>query len=198
MAQSNAMSTKRDKVSIQLPLGGHSFSTEGREALRGADVVALLPTPRTTLVPSEALDVADLASHLAAVGLAPRIGQLAVATEAVDGMVAVMAVDETCDAALRTVAHSLVYSSPLNRAVDVKQGVVLSLVEGVLYVRIFNDGLQLAEAMEAVTEADIYYYLEMLNRVYHIYNISAYVAGGSVTLMNVCKRLFNEVKQCEL
>lgn len=188
-----------NKVSIQLPLGGHSFSCEDlRRAvpqLPASGVVSIvLPTHKTTLVPMEILQTTDAVSCLAAVGLMPLPSECVVCSPAVDGMVAVMAVDGECHKMLcRELGSAVRYMSPLLSLHNADKEVVLSLVENVLYVRLYNDGLRFAEAMLLAEDADVIFMLQSLHNVYNIYNMRARIVDGESRLRALCKRLFRDV-----
>ena len=82
----------KNKVSIRLESGGHSFSEEqlSKALASGEGVEVEIITPRTTLMPAEArLAPAEV---LRMAGLAPLATECAVESVAVDGRVAVMAV----------------------------------------------------------------------------------------------------------
>lgn len=181
----------KNKVSIRLESGGHSFSEEqlSRALASGEGVEVEIITPRTTLMPAEAhLAPAEV---LRMAGLAPLATECAVESVAVDGRVAVMAVDSALCARLS--GCSVAYLSPLASVDCSREGVQLNLIGSVLYLHIVEDGvLRVAEALPVATDADILYYLERFNEVYLIYNRAVYIKGDD-RLAPIVRRVFKSV-----
>lgn len=191
MAQHNS----QDKVSIRLVSGGHSFSdTELRDALAsGKDVEVEFITPRSVLVPSDmALAPADA---LHASGITLKNSECAVATPAIDGRVAVMAIDAEQHHRLeQMLGEHFCYASPLAEVNTKRDGVSMMLCNKTLYMHIVTDGvLCFSEALMAENEADILYYLERCNEVYLIYNKVAYITGECHRLKPLTGRVFRSV-----
>lgn len=166
---SNDRPTRTKRVSVQLTLDGHFFSADAREACRGAEEVELL-TPATLLVPRPQFDPQHGAALFAAAGLPLAEGTEIVTASAgqsddeAEELLALIAVDgatrqaleELCDAGVR-------YTTPLLSPVKTKEPVVrICDTEHVLYIRLFDAGLQLAEAIPVETEQDRLYLLERL------------------------------------
>ena len=145
------------KVSIQLALDGHSFSTPLPAAAGEEPVEVELLTPKTMLVPAELFDEERGAELLAANGMAPSGDECVVCSDPAQETVALMAVPA---AALQPVTERfgerLFYTSPLLHAVATTTPVVwLCLRSGLLYVRVCDPALQLAEVIPAPDEADV-------------------------------------------
>ena len=184
-----------NNVSIRLKSGGHSFSGVELDALRGAKqpVEVVLLTAKTTLVPVEFFDMAHAADYLADVGLATSGDEVVVTSRPVDGVVAVMAVAGRTLADLQSIATEVVFTSPLLAEQRVEQGSVLSLEDDLLYVSVYGDGLRFAEVMEIKSDADILYYLTVIDEVYAIFNMSAHAKGDAARLQRLCKQIFNNL-----
>lgn len=181
----------QNKVSIRLESGGHSFSEEQltKAVASGERVEMEIITPRTTLMPADAHLSPDEVLRMA--GLAPLATECAVKSEAVDGRVAVMAVDSALCARLKEC--SAVFSSPLSSVDCSREGAMLNLIGSVLYLHIVEGGvLRVAEALPVANDADILYYLERFNEVYLIYNKAAYIKGGS-RIETIAKKFFKSV-----
>lgn len=181
----------QNKVSIRLESGGHSFSEEAlAEAIASGDRVEVeIVSPRTTLMPADAHLSPDEVLRMA--GLAPLASECAVMSEAVDGRVAVMAVDSALCARLKEC--SAVFSSPLSSVDCSREGTMLNLIGSVLYLHIVEGGvLRVAEALPVANDADIVYYLERFNEVYLIYNKAAYIKGGN-RIEAIAKKFFKSV-----
>ena len=113
--------------------------------------------------------------------------------------VALMAVPA---AALQPVAERfgerLFYTSPLLHAVATTTPVVwLCLRSGLLYVRVCDPALQLAEVIPAPDEADILYFIERLSGSFELKHYALRAAGDDPrALMKLLGPLFSEAT-CE-
>ncbi len=88
------------------------------------------------------------------------------------------------------------YSTPLLSAATLARGVVLQRIDDLLFVRIYDDGLQMAEVMTAANDADVVYLLSTIDREYHIYNTECRIVGQSGGLIEICKTIFKHAS-CE-
>jgi hypothetical protein len=188
------------KVSIRLLSGGHSFSASAIDQAAkslGSDAVVELITPKTTLVPATVFRAELAAEYLDMLGLAPSIDEAVVFSPEVDDRVAVMAINKACFAHLSLVfGDAVTFVSPLIMGRVPKDGVIIELIDGVLYVRIFNGGMLFGEAIEAKNDADLLFAVESINQVYHIYNMRVR-AKGDVARLKLCfKNLFTNL-ECE-
>lgn len=183
-----------NKVSIRIESGGHSFSAEAVRVDDNAHVEAVVSTPKTALVPAELFAAADAEAHLAAVGVVPEADEQVVCSGVVDGTVAVMAIASECAETLRLRYGSrLSFLSPLQEEETIAKGSHIRLDGDVLYVRVYNDGMRLAEALEVASDADVLYYLESIHRVYDIYNMYARAWGDVERLKRVAGRCFKNL-----
>jgi hypothetical protein len=188
------------KVSIRLLSGGHSFSASAIDQAAKSvigDAVVEIVTPKTTLVPAAVFRAEVAVDCLAMVGLAPSIDEVVVFSPEVDDRVAVMAINKACFAHLSLVfGDAVTFVSPLIMGRVPKDGVLIELVDSVLYVRIFNGGMLFGEAIEAKNDADLLFAIESINKVYHIYNMRVR-AKGDVARLKLCfKNLFTNL-ECE-
>lgn len=189
-----------DRVSIQLPLGGHSFSADdiSADVIGGTlPVEIILPSRQTMLVPEQEFDTAVAGALLSTAGMPCREGQCAVYTRPLCGMVGIMAVEESLHKTLREVfGERIYYSTPLLSTATLARGVVLQRIDDLLFVRIYDDGLQMAEVMTAANDADVVYLLSTIDREYHIYNTECRIVGESGGLLEICKTIFKHAS-CE-
>lgn len=185
------------KVSIQLPLSGHSFSAADltaavREGQCPVEIV--LPAAQTLLVPEEEFVSTLAEAYLAAAGMSCRQEQCCVCTQAVNGIVAVMAIERTTHEALHDAfGDRMYYATPLLAPCTVQRGVVLQRIETLLYARVFDDGLQFAEVLPLQNESDLRYHLAKLDSLYHIYNMEAHIVGNPAGLAEVCRPIFKHL-----
>ena len=157
---SNLTSTNK-KVSIQVKLGGRSFSANNIVA-DNADVVEfVIDTPRVTLAPREAITPApdNAPSFLTLCSKACHINEQSVCSELQSDIVAIMAIDsEALASIVEKWGSRASFSSPL---LDMRHSeescLTIDASEKVCYMRLFNNGLQRAEANVATTAEDILY-----------------------------------------
>ena len=179
-----------NNVSIRLMSGGHTFSNQDIESVKGAGENAMVEfvTPKTVLRPEQGFDATNAKSDLEAVGYVVADDEVVVSSPAYNGRVAVMAVNAKCVEAIVAVNASISYSSPLLSGEDMAEGSYIALYGNVLYVRVYKAGLRLAEAMVVETDADVIFYLESINRVYGIYNMYAHASGDVERLNKLCRK----------
>lgn len=184
----------QNKVSIRLKSGGHSFSASELSTIAGGESVEVVVlTAKTALVPAEVFSAEHAASYLVDMGLSPAANECIVCSENRNGIVAVMAINRECFDALQRANVGVSYTSPLVDNDSMEQGSVLMLEDGLLYVRVYNEGLRFAEVMECGSDADVLYYLSVVNEAYNIYNMHARAKGDVARLKRVCKGLFKEL-----
>lgn len=190
-------------VSIQLLLGGHSFSKQiaaRRAEVDAAERVTLyVPASKSVAVPAEHYVEASAAEHLMALGNAPSIDECIVADTATEGVVVLMAMERTMRDEIEACCGGRVeYRSPMFMDEAVADGVILRLAHDVLFVRLYVDGkLLLAEAVVAKNDADVIYYLASIDEAYAIFNNTcARVRGEVKRLRPIAKRLFKHLS-CE-
>jgi hypothetical protein len=192
--------TNKSYVSIQLPLGGHSFSSNMLGSLsidNNTTICAVVDTHKCCIVPRELLNSDNIHSHLHNVGIAIENNEIVVCGYDKE-MVAVIAMSSECHQALTAKYESRIcFTTPLLTTPLPEQGSVLRLSNKTLYVRIVNEGLKLMEAIEVNNDADILYALETINSVHGIYNMYARAEGDTKRLTKLCKKLFNNLEICE-
>ena len=181
-----------NNVSIRLMSGGHAFSNNDIEAIKsvGNGAVVEIVTEKTVLRPEVGFVLADAEQDLVATGYVVAENEVVVHATMQNGRVAVMAVSAKCVEAIEALGIKVCYSSPLLYGDDILEGSQIALYNNVLYVSVFKNGLLFAEAMTVVSDADILFYLESVNRVYGIYNMFARAIGDVERLGKVCRKSF--------
>lgn len=147
-------------MSIQVKLDGRSFSADKITVAEGAEQVEfLLDTPRVTLAPREEVSLDSASELLRIVGKPCRSSEQSVCSELQADIVAVMAIDSN-------MLHSIVkqwgsratFTSPL---LDMRHSeescLTIDTTDKVCYIRLFEGGLQRAEAIDATTPEDVLY-----------------------------------------
>ena len=149
-------------MSIQVKLGGLSFSADKGLIAHDADVVEfVIDTPRVTLVPREESPLDSAESLLRIIGKPCRANECAICSEPQSDIVAVMAIDSTAYATITEQWGSrALFSSPL---LDMRHSeehcLTVDISDKVCYMRLFENGLQRAEAYDISTSEDILYYV---------------------------------------
>lgn len=184
-------------VSIQLKLGGHSFSATALPATDGELVCELL-TPKTLLVPQEEFDAAAAEKLLEAAGMPRAEHECAVWSDPGQTAVAVMAFGCAQIEALRTHCGArLQFTSPLLfKPTCAAQAVWLCRKDDLLYIKVYDNGLRMAEVVTVQTEADLVYYTEMLHRAFELARYELCLAGefdGAARKM--LRRYFSNIRE---
>ena len=156
---SNPISTNK-KVSIQVKLGGRSFSADKFATEENtAEVEFVIDTPRVTLAPRCEVSLDNAAELLCIVGKSCHSNEQSVCSELQADIVAVMAIDSL---ALKAISEKwgsrASFTSPL---LDMRHSdeycLTIDCTEEVCYMRLFDEGLCRAEAYEAATPEDVLY-----------------------------------------
>ena len=149
------------KVSIQVKLGGRSFSAEDISVAEGAEPIEfVIDTPRVTLAPREEVSLDNAAALLSLTGKACHSNEQSVCSELQNDIVAIIAIDsKALESIVAKWSSRASFSSPL---LDMRHSDELCLTidasEQVCYMRLFDSGLQRVEANVATTAEDILYY----------------------------------------
>lgn len=181
------------KVSIQVKLGGRSFSAHNATTAEGAEHIEIVvDTPRVTLAPRSEVSLDTAAELLSIVGKPCRISEQSVCSELQQDIVAVMAIDIHALASIIERWGSRVsFTSPL---LDMRHSDTTSLTidctDDVCYMRLFNDGLQRAEAYNATAAEDVLYLA--ISWLGEQRNIPIYIKGGSATA-KLLRKYFKQV-----
>ncbi len=148
------------KVSIQVKLGGLSFSAESVAAADNAEQVEfVIDTPRVLLAPREEVSLDCAGELLRLIGKPCRANEQSVCSELQSDIVAIMAIDTNAlSAIVERWGGRASFSSPL---LDMRHSeencLTINATDKVCYLRLFNGGLQRAEAFDATTAEDVLY-----------------------------------------
>ena len=175
----NNLTIDNKKVSIQVKLGGRSFSADNIALPESTESVEfIIDTPRVVLAPrgEVSLDSADELLRIA--GKPCRSNEQSVCSELQADIVAVMAIDSE---ALRSIAKlnnvAISFTSPLLDMRHCNENcMTMDIVNNVCYARLFDDGLRCAEAFDVASSDDILYIVaEWLNNR----DIPIYIKGAT-------------------
>ena len=148
------------KVSIQVKLGGLSFSAERIVVADGIEQVEfVIDTPRVTLAPREEVSLDCAGELLRIVGKPCRTNEQSVCSELQSDIVAIMAIDTNAlSAIVERWGNRASFSSPL---LDMRHSeescLTIDATDRACYLRLFRSGLQRAEAYDATTVEDVLY-----------------------------------------
>ena len=139
------------KASIRLASGGRFFSASTLAGIaEGADVDVIIDTARVTLVPQQMAESVSAERLLAITGQSPLADEVAIFSDAVNEKVAVVAVNkdayETLMSRLGSKMH--IYSPLQSDNYSHGRGLAIEVSENICYLRLYNNGLQLAEAVD--------------------------------------------------
>ena len=190
----SSISVSNNEVSIQLPLGGHSFSVAALDDALGGEhpqsARCTVLTPRTTLVPRECFDASSAEKYLRIAGVPCRGDETVVTCDAeAQRAVAVMAVSSECLGALRErFGERLSFASPLCDSRDCKEPAVLLHRAGdLIYIKVYGPELQLAEAVEISSDADVLQLLHDLEGALEVSRCAVVCSGDDCD--RLCRRL---------
>lgn len=150
-----------NKVSIQVKLGGRSFSASRVAVAEGVEHVEfVIDTPRVTLAPREEVTLDNAAAILRLVGKPCHANEQSVCSELQAEIVAIIAIDGIAlEEIVGKWGSRASFTSPL---LDMRHSdehcLTVDVTDKVCYLRLFNDGLQRAEAYEVATPEDTLYY----------------------------------------
>lgn len=196
----NNIDKRFKEVSIQLSLGGHSFSEAGanlRPAPRGdaappaptlgQSPAVALDTHRVALIPEALFRAEDAEACLRTDGLAPAEGERTVLCDPVGGIAAVAAFDGAALDAVRRAAPLARFVSPLQLlAADTAPSAVQISVQGPrVYLTVRGEALRYAHVLPFDGDADLVYYLTRLGELFPIKDYTIYIYAEAPT----CKTL---------
>ncbi len=189
-----------NSVSIRSLSDGHSFSAKQIATMAEELGMVLIPSAKSIAVPREYADASSAVGMLRDCAMSPAPNERVIVTPDADGVAVAMAVSNDVAEQL----NGRIAVSPLQVGGDFDRGVSLWLSRGVAFVRVYDNGLRLAEAVDVATMADLRYVLELLDATYNIYSTRARVTadsepwiGSFVELSKMMNQLFKDVV-CEL
>ena len=147
-------------MSIQVKLGGRSFSADNIAVAEDVEQVEfVIDTPRVVLAPREKISLDTASELLRIVGKPCRSNEQSVCSELQADIVATMAIDADILASIIAKwGSSATFTSPL---LDMRHSeescLTIDTTDKVCYMRLFDGGLQRAEAHDATTPEDVLY-----------------------------------------
>ena len=173
--------SNNNKVSIQVKLGGRSFSADKIAVAEGAEQVEfVIDTPRVVLAPREEVSLDTASKLLRIVGKPCRSNEQSVCSELQADIVAIMAIDaEALASIVEKWGSRASFTSPL---LDMRHSeeacLTVDATDKVCYMRLFDGGLQRAKAFDATTPEDVLY---LVNEWLGSNNIPIYIKGSNET-----------------
>ena len=178
---SNPISNNK-KVSIQVKLGGRSFSADNFVVAEDVEQVeCIIDTPRVMLAPREEVSLDTAAELLRAIGKPCRTNEQSVCSELHSDIVAIMAIDaEALASIVAKWGSRTTFTSPL---LDMRHSeescLTIDTTDKVCYLRLFDGGLQRAEAHDATTPEDV---LHLVNEWISGNATPIYIKGSTETI----------------
>lgn len=197
----NPSAAAQHKVSIQLKLGGHSFSADTLGAIPDdAAVEASVGTQRCVLVPKELFSTAAMEAILAGNGTPCGEDETPVHSDPSAGIVAVMAVaTATLEQLLERFGDRIAFTTPLLMAPDSEAPTVrLHAEDTLLYIAVFRKGLQFAEIFPLRTADDELCLLQRIGQQFGETAFRIVVSGERCRKRRkVFARYYKQVTECE-
>ena len=191
------LTVNNKKVSIQVTLGGLSFSADKTTIAEDVESIEIvIDTPRVTLAPREEISIDSATELLRIAGKPCRSNEQSVCSELQADIVAAIAIDrEALTSIVEKWGSRLSFTSPLldMRHSD-KRCITLDISKQVCYIRLFNDGLQYAEAATYSTAEDVLYFVNEASNGDN--DIPIYIKGGN-DIAKLLRRYY-KVVICEL
>ena len=154
------LSINNKKVSIQVKLGGLSFSAD--KIVVAEDIEQeefIIDTPRVILAPRKEVSLDTASELLRIVGKPCRSNEQSVCSELQADIVAVIAIDgKALSAIVERWGSRASFTSPLlDMRHSEEECLTIDATDKVCYLRLFRSGLQRAEAFDATTPEDVLY-----------------------------------------
>ena len=194
----------QNRVSIQLTLGGHSFSAEslraaaeklaqaGGKAPVGVEVL----TEKTQLVPREEFAAETAGAYLRVAGTGCGAHEIPVWSDPARPVVAVMAADAEAVGMLREkFGGRLRFVSPLlSEPALPPRATWFSLRGELLYIKVYDGGLQFAEVVPCTGGEDFRFLLERLSAAFPLADFAAGISGDAgPEPVKALKRYFKKI-----
>ena len=192
-----------NKVSIRRTSDGHSFSFPPLENHKPEEsetpVEIELLTPGTLLVPAAAFAPEKAAALLAAAGITVGENDRIVTSDSTAPAIALMTLDEPTARRIEPLFGSRArYTTPLLHELKIEGPTVwMRHTPELLYIKVYDDGLQFAEVIAISDPTDTEYLFERLNAVFPLAQFTLRYTGDTDRALD--KRLRNRFKKtiCE-
>ena len=149
-------------MSIQVKLGGRSFSADNFAAAESAEQVEfVIDTPRVTLAPRGEVSIDNASELLRIVGKTCLDNEQSVCSELQADIVAIMAIDhKALNSIVEKWGSRAAFSSPL---LDMRHSddyaLTIDCTDNICYMRLFDEGLRRAEAYAITAPEDVLYHV---------------------------------------
>ncbi len=186
------------KASIRLASGGRFFSaTKLDNVADGGDIVVTVDTARVTLVTPQIATALSAEDILAINGQALLSDEVAVVSDEVDGKIAVIAVYKGAYELLsEKFSERLHFSSPLLSTTHSEQKALsIEVSENNYYIRLYNGGLQVAEALELASADELLYYVANILDIAQVTIPYIYISGATKECVKLLKKYYKVI--CE-
>lgn len=186
------------KASIRLASGGRFFSaTKLDNVADKGDIVVTVDTPRVTLVTPQIATALSAEDILAINGQTLLSDEVAVLSDEVDGKIAVIAVYKSAYELLsEKFSERLHFSSPLLSTTHSEQkGLSIEVSENNYYIRLYNGGLQIAEALELTSADELLYYVANILEITQQPTPYIYISGANKECVKLLKKYYKVI--CE-
>ncbi len=158
------------RMTIRLASDGHSCRFDLSRAARADEIVAVVSSAQTQLVPAEMFDPERSAAYLELAGMAARASQTVVTSDPEADIVAVMAVERSVlECFGETIREKIRFTSPLLHTPAATRSVLwLEVERTLLYIKVYDDEgqLRLAEVIVAEDDDERLYYLTRLRDIH--------------------------------
>lgn len=192
--------TATKKVSIQLKLGGHSFSSDmlPAEAADADMTEVIVPTEKCVLVPASVFEPQAAEQYLSINGLPCDMNECAVCSQEKDGTVAVIAVASECVKIINDYTKGkAVFTTPLLHKYDNRGNTLyIYIYGGVAFLKLYNDDkLRFAEAVRICNNDDVLYYTSLLAEEFDLGSYAINVSGDSASnVVHLLKHYYKNVR----
>lgn len=192
------LAPKSKRVSIQHLLGGHSSSVPPIPAdicEADAAIEFVVNTSRVTLVPLELFEESAASDYLAVNGIILRSDEAVVWSKPEQERVAIMAINAELLANIQeqTGGREYTFTTPLlDDSHTCGDSLVVTCIDGVAYIRLYEETLQVAEAVEYSAAENILYYVARLIEIKGLKNIPIYIIGETA-VKKLLKKYFKTV-----
>ena len=186
------------KASIRLASGGRFFSASMcNNVAENGDVVVMVDTPRTTLVTSQMATELTAEKILAINGQSLLSDEVAVFSNAVDGKVAAIAVNRNAYEQLSArFGDRLCFASALLSTDHADEtAMVVEVAQNTYYIRLYNNGLQVAEALELYAAEELLYYVANILDIAAVKIPYIYIKGAEKDCVKLLKKYYKVI--CE-
>ncbi len=171
-----------NKASIRLASGGRFFSASSfGHSQEDGDVVVCIDTVRVTLLPQTLAHTISAGNALAITGQGAEENEIAIYSEPCNDMLAAIAISKECYQSLVSMYSSqLKITTPLlSTSHSDEKCLALEIADNICYIRLYNDGLKVAEAIEVASAAELVFYITNILNISEVpTSIPIYIIGA--------------------